>query len=397
MTARGALRARLLGEANWPSLSRAFVATLPSIALLVLTGDHRWLATAAFVSICAAIVEERLALTLQGVLLHGAAIMLGFTIFVAVASRSGLFVALCACMAGASVCLTARGKHLRSLGNFTFLPSLYLANEALEHAAAQGLAVHPVSEAFYIAAGLMPVAALALGRQLASRPTPASSPRRQLALIRLSRTSDYGERRSVIGTCLTIVCSVALAAILVKWRSFGHGQWVIWSSASVVTGKIETARTKMHARTVGAAVGVPIGVLVGLALPRSAMVCDASLIAGLFTLVAFRRYIIGFGMRCAFIAVALTAGGNSTLASGERILDVLLGGMIGWTCVLVARSISQWTSGHVAGVAPGVSREPGSGCDKGYAAVSVVVLRASPPTNSHRKCGERHGRDRVDG
>jgi hypothetical protein len=61
----------------------------------------------------------------------------------------------------------------------------------------------------------------------------------------------------------------------------------------------------------------------------------------LLTLVAFRRYLIGFGARCVCIALALTVGGHSLFVAGERILNVILGGAIGLACVLALR----WVSG----------------------------------------------------
>ncbi|WP_186374329.1 FUSC family protein [Roseomonas gilardii] len=129
----------------------------------------------------------------------------------------------------------------------------------------------------------------------------------------------------------------ALAASLVEWQALDHGQWVIWSAASVVTGEAGAEHLKLHDRAIGALVGVPGGIVLGWILPHTTSVYGISVVAGLLTLMAFRRYVVGFGARCVCIALALTVGRHSMFVAGERILNVILGGEIGLACVLALR------------------------------------------------------------
>ncbi|MGN7963969.1 hypothetical protein [Brucella sp. 22210] len=65
----------------------------------------------------------------MGVLLHGTAIGVGFVMlaFARVMELPDLFIALCIAMAYMSIKIAAQGEALRSIGNFTFIPALYLA------------------------------------------------------------------------------------------------------------------------------------------------------------------------------------------------------------------------------------------------------------------------------
>jgi hypothetical protein len=225
------------GEIVWRPLSRSLLAVSPAAVLFLISGDDRWLTVMALVTMCAVIVEERLSLAPFGVLLHGLAIMAGFVGLSTASVSPILFVGLCAILASVSIWLTTKGRSLRSLGNFTFIPALYLASEAIEAATTGSLAGHLTHELAFMIAGLIPVVILAASR----RPTPDD---RSLDLIsarrafpRLSHRTDYGEKRLVIEACLAIACAVGLAASLVEWQSLDHGQWVIWSAASVVTAR----------------------------------------------------------------------------------------------------------------------------------------------------------------
>lgn len=341
MTRRERWQKALLDEIDWPPLGRALLAVSPFMALFLLSGSIQWLATAALVGLCTSIAKERLALAPFGVLLHGVAITTGFVLFIATSASPLLFVALCAVMAAASVWLTAEGHTLRSLGNFTFIPALYLASEVMENAASHQAIPHAAPELPYMAIGLIPVIILSASRGAMSNRSPSFLAFGPQVRLRLSHKTDYGERRAVAEACLAVACAVALAAILVEWRALDHGQWAIWSAASVVTGEAGTEHLKLRNRAAGALIGVPVGIAMGWILPHAPWVYGASVLAGLLTLIAFRRYVLGFGARCAFIAVALTVSGKSAFIAGERILNVILGGLIGLACVFTLRRLAR--------------------------------------------------------
>jgi hypothetical protein len=78
------------------------------------------------------------------------------------------------------------------------------------------------------------------------------------------------------------------------WRLV-HGQWMIWSAASVISGDLTSGRQKLRDRMAGALVGVPPGIGAGILLQHSA-----------FARLAGRRADIGRGAPvCAHLRSAL--------------------------------------------------------------------------------------------
>jgi uncharacterized membrane protein YccC len=85
---------------------------------------------------------------------------------------------------------------------------------------------------------------------------------------RLLRWSELGVRSFYGEAAMAAALSVAVAATTVEWLHLDHGQWVIWSAASVVTGDAASGQRKLLDRLTGAIVGVPIGVAVGLLIRK---------------------------------------------------------------------------------------------------------------------------------
>jgi hypothetical protein len=80
---------------------------------------------------------------------------------------------------------------------------------------------------------------------------------------------------------------------------------MIWSSASVVVGDLETSTNKLKLRIIGASVGVPLGFLIGSScLPASQISCSFAEIGTLLTLVAFNRYVV-VSVHAAFLSLSL--------------------------------------------------------------------------------------------
>ena len=73
-----------------------------------------------------------------------------------------------------------------------------------------------------------------------------------------------------------------------------------WSAASVVVGDLASSTHKLKLRALGAFVGVPLGLLTGHWLPASRDGYSFALLGATLTLVAFDRYVVGFGARCLF-------------------------------------------------------------------------------------------------
>jgi hypothetical protein len=66
----------------------------------------------------------------------------------------------------------------------------------------------------------------------------------------------------------------------------------------------------------------------------------ASILAVL-SLVALRRYVFAFGLRCGCAAFVLLIASQSAAVAAERAANVVLGGFIGILFVLILRTISR--------------------------------------------------------
>jgi hypothetical protein len=131
------------------------------------------------------------------------------------------FVGATAAIAAASILVTTKGHKLRSLGNFTFIPALYLACETAERAPRgvlfdRGLAFLP-----YMAAAMVPVIVLAVAEHVRDR-DPGISHIRHLARVR-RRVADDGVAASFGEAMVAVTLAVACASILVEWRHLDHG------------------------------------------------------------------------------------------------------------------------------------------------------------------------------
>lgn len=112
-------------------LARAALVLLPSVVRAAVERDAAWLQLS-IITISTFIARERSGLAPADVALHALAIFVVFTALLLSQGDSVLFPLLCALFAMLSVRITATGANLRSLGNFTFVPGLYLAVEAFE-------------------------------------------------------------------------------------------------------------------------------------------------------------------------------------------------------------------------------------------------------------------------
>jgi Fusaric acid resistance protein-like len=310
---------------NWRALSLAGVILLPLVAAAIITRDSLWL-QAALVTISAYIAVERSGTAPLGVVLHGAAMALSYLVLVMMFENKLLWTLCVAIIAGASVIITAVDPELRALGNFTFIPVLYLAFETIDRTNGQG-AVHEALKFLpFMAGAVFPVVVLTAIGHYGRRESNVTQ------ICHYSKVCSRTLTRSaalVWDTVLAVTLAVLLASAIVAHFSLPHGQWVIWSAASVVTGDFVTARTKLKDRLVGVVAGVPFGAAVSLLLPHAPVVVYAVSLIGLLTLVSFRRYVVGFAARSACEAIALILVGHSRLTAGERITDVILGCVIG--------------------------------------------------------------------
>ncbi|MBF3233952.1 FUSC family protein, partial [Pseudomonas aeruginosa] len=120
-------------------MGRALAVSLPLFVLYSASGDANWL-LANIATISVAVVVERVGSAPLAALGQGVAIILGFLGLSFALAWGAAFAIACAALAAAAVALSGLDTRLRTLGNFVFIPVLYLACEvAATHRAALSL------------------------------------------------------------------------------------------------------------------------------------------------------------------------------------------------------------------------------------------------------------------
>ncbi|HHK8216329.1 TPA: FUSC family protein [Serratia marcescens] len=317
---------QLRAEINLRLLLRGAWMLAPLLALTLATGNVDWL-KASVVTISLFIVFERVELAPLGVMLHAAALLSVFMTLLYAMRAPATFILACVFAAAAAVGISACGGKLRSLGNFIFIPALYLACEIAEGGTHAPMIQRAWALFPYLWVAALPVLALALIEHRQRAYLPFENAWRHY--LKLHRNEGFGARVACGEALLAVIFAVGLSAALVEWRQLDYGQWVIWSAVSVITGDMATTRNKLRQRASGALMGVPAGILLGYLIPHSDMGYELLTVATMLTLVSFHRYALGFGVRCACIACALIIAGKAPEIAAERAFNVLLGGGIG--------------------------------------------------------------------
>ena len=321
---------------EWRSLGVAMVVLAPLALAAVISGAPGWW-RAMIATMAILIASERSGLAPLGVAAHGLAIAV-FTLGLLASLATPLaFVAAVMLLAGSSVLLASCASKLRALGNWTFIPALYLACETAEGAVPAELLPRGLHFLPFIAAATLPVLALTV---IGHGRTRSADAKWLQHFRRVVRWTDSGGREPAARAVLASVLAVGIAAALVEWQHLPHGQWVIWSAASVIAGEASAARRKLRDRTIGAMAGVPVGIGVSFLVPHDGVTYGITAIMALLTLVAFRTYVVAFAMRCACAALALAISAQSSLIAAERASNVLLGGAIGIAVIGIVHAVA---------------------------------------------------------
>jgi hypothetical protein len=320
---------------NLRSLTRAFVTLLPFFIVYTATGDPRWL-SASIVTISLVIAIERVGLVTAGTLLQGSAILGVFLLLSSALSRPGAFVAACALVGAFAIVITAWGERLRTVGNFIFIPALYLTCEGAEtHMVA--LELLP-----YLAAGVITPLLLSMVGNYQRR--HLSVPGFWRGWIRLGER-PWGRAipsRQILEASFVVVLAVGSMAFVVQWWHWGNGQWAIWSAASVVTGDAVSTHRKLVDRVAGVLLGVPAGLMVAMVLPHGVFWYTIASLSAFLTLVSFRRYIVAFGARCACIACAGWVASGAADIAVDRVINVIVGGLVGVAFAFLVRRMTRF-------------------------------------------------------
>lgn len=238
-----------------------------------------------------------------------------------------LFAFLCGAMALGVIALTRLAADLRTFGNWIFIPAVYLACELGENRAwAERLAALPDILLFSL---IGPAAVMGL---YFSRRKPPSKTLPDL-LAKLGNPNFHWRRQAA--AAFASVVTVAGAAVAFD---LPNSQWMIWSSLSTIAIDLPASRARMRDRLLGACIGCPAGFLGGWLVPHDRLTFALATMGILLTLVSFRTYRLGFTLRCAFTALAAVVAGGAVDIAGERVVNVIAGGLIG----LVAQHLAEW-------------------------------------------------------
>jgi len=327
---------RLANEVHGRAAARALVAAAPFLALALARGDQVFFNTA-LVAISTLIASERASLTSLGVLLHGAAILAGFALLFFALPVAPLFVVACAAFAAASIWLGRDDPALRSLGNWTFIPALYLACEIGEGLAHDALVATASARLPLLALGVVPVLLLTSLDTLRERDARGWTRLRRRHAPAAAEPPAVGAGEAMVA----VAAAVGAAAAFVELSQIPHAQWAIWSAASVVTGDVASSRVKLRDRLAGAALGVPAGIALGFVVPHDPLVFALASFGAMLTLVSFRRYAVAFGLRCMLIALALLVASGSPGIAAERAVNVAIGGAFGIVAVLCVHELAR--------------------------------------------------------
>ncbi|WP_404531753.1 FUSC family protein [Bradyrhizobium japonicum] len=241
------MRDLLSREVKTSELLRALIVVGPMVAAYFISRETALL-NLGLVAVSLLIPALRQHFPPKVVAWHYLAILVTFAALFLAAPVKPLFVVLTALAGFLAVAGTRYGEHFRTLGNWVFIPAVYLACEVREGVSAEEAIRH---------AGVI----------IASSPIA-------LALVGAVQIYDQRQRGDAATSfgppaadwflpAAATAMAVFAAAALVEIFNLAQGQWVMWSAASVVVGDLTASTGKLKQRAIGAFVGAPFGFLAG--------------------------------------------------------------------------------------------------------------------------------------
>ncbi len=302
---------------NWKELTPALLAMIPILIGFLIT-HNLMLFNVGLISIALLIGRDQLQLRLTWISLHYLAILLGFSILFFSFPYFALFVPLVALMAFSTVYCIRHGSKLRTLGNYTFIPALYLSCEVHYRLlpSVQPLKIYT----HFIVLSLIAYVSVILLTIFSGR----------LFHEKINRGETH---QAWLPAALSIFFATAIAASWVLFFHIQKGEWMIWSAASVITLDLQSAKIKLQQRGFGILVGIPLGLAIAYFLPKTPLMYSLAMIGVMLSLLAFQSYKTAFTVRCTLIAAAAYLATASSKIALERIENVLLGGLIGLVCL----------------------------------------------------------------
>ncbi|WP_159084623.1 FUSC family protein [Dongshaea marina] len=330
------LRKELAGWFNLSELLLMLITTLPCLAMFWISGDHIWLKLG-LVSIPLYIVQAKLRWGIFPLLGHWLLILTGFTLLYFTQDTSWRFALLCACLGACSIGLGVFGQKLRSLGSWILIPSLYLACDLYD-------AAHPqlMLKNYMAMLPKLPVTLIGPVLVLIYEYLKSMGQKTDCYPLLWMNKGAFGSAEHSLGwTVAGIFIAIFVTALSVKLLGINHGQWVIWSSVSVSTGELESMHRKLRHRSLGAIIGLALGIGWMFLIPQHSQINGLAAMLIPLTLV-IRSYPVSFTSRCMLIAIAAGTLSQSETIATLRMLNVMAGGIIGVLCAYLMMQLSHY-------------------------------------------------------
>lgn len=305
----------ILSQFLWPEIGVAILSLIPIFIAATFLHDLSFLKLG-LITISIFISINRLKYSITIMIIHFLMILLFFSIFYLSLNKSILlFSFLCALTAFSCIWLTLFGDKLRTVGNFIFIPSMYLACEIRRN-----LPLHTNWLTPYI-------------QFMEQTPIVLCSIAILFLFYYKNKIKFFPERGKPVYNWLqpgvAIFTGVFISALLAFIFHLDNPEWFIWSCASVITIELEDSRKKFFHRFFGAIIGMIIGLCIGFTLPKNELVYSFAVLGIMLTLTSFKNYFVSFIARCCFIMIAAYAISSSLRTAAVRIENVFLGGLIG--------------------------------------------------------------------
>jgi len=308
-------------EIQWRLLLGAIATAGPPVAAYAIAGDPLLLKVA-LIAICLYVAAARIRLGPLAIALHWLLILALIVMLWPLRTQEFAFAIANALLVAGVIALTFVGQKLKSLGIYSFLPSLYVVCELSEEAATQA-----EFQRFCLLMGLALPLAIAARAAVA---WPGWAKIKQSWRWQAWEPLERGAPATQVAPFLAAPLAVLAATLIAVTWQVPHSEWLIWSAVSVVTADVVSAAKKLKDRGIGALVGVPLGLLLAWPLPQAPGALSLIVVLAVSSLVAFKTYVYGFAARCALIAMAALLAYRSPLIAAERVENVILGGVIGF-------------------------------------------------------------------
>lgn len=320
-------------DIQWKRLFSTVLALLPSLAFFIIEG-HAYYLEEAFITVYLMIVVNRISLSPTLLLLHSSLIALSIQAFVSAEKISIVFIILCASYASIAVGLGRLGENWKTLATFTFIPSFYMGCALSSETPADYL---PFVQHYPLA--IIPPLCLVIVWRLYRQLIAYSHPQANSLIpwwhaFKIERPAESACLRDRDAAFIRAI-SVFIAASWVKLANIEPEKWVIWSSASVVTGERESSLKKHKDRFWGVIIGVLIGFSLAPVLDYGPVLYSLCILLIGISIDTVKNYPIANIMRgclCVLAAASVQKGFGLGLM---RVEDVIIGGLIGLITSLV--------------------------------------------------------------